>query len=112
MEHRLASSSAGATPPAAIDVDAEAEKNYPQGGLLQLREQVAGHIAKTLVWGFLILLGIPLVYLLIVFAVTPGNGAIDLPSVEDLIKTLAAVLSGIVASVVAYYFGTQQKGSG
>ena len=107
----MAGTPSGSTPLAPIDLNAETERNVPQSGVLPPREQVAASIAKTLVWGFLILMGIPLFYLLIVFAVTPGNGATDLPSVEDLIKTLAAILSGTVASVVAYYFGTQAKGS-
>lgn len=104
-----AAPSATVPPIKELDLTQATDKSVPSGGVETIREQTAARIATVLVWGFLILLGIPLLYLAFVFALQPGNAAVDEPLVVDMIKTLAAILSGIVASVVAYYFGTQRK---
>ena len=63
---------------------------------LERREFSASVIALIVVTGFFALLFVPLVYLFI--AQPPVS------DIVDLIKTISAVLSGIVGSVMGYYF--------
>jgi preprotein translocase subunit SecF len=66
-----------------------------------VKERAAKTIACVLVVGFLILLGIPFIYLF-----TPGAIVAD---VVDMIKTVSAVLSGTIGAVLGYYFRTTQE---
>lgn len=68
-----------------------------------LREEAAREIAKIVICGFLFLFAIPFVYLFTY--PTFGDLTVNIvPSVIDMIKTIAAVLSGIVGAVIGYYF--------
>ena len=67
--------------------------------ILPPREKAAFWIALILVVGFLFLIGVPYIYLF----THPVSGSI-VAEVVDLIKTVAAVLSGVVGAVVGYYF--------
>jgi hypothetical protein len=60
----------------------------------RIKEEAAKEIARILVIGFIILLTVPYLYLL--------SGSVA--EVIDLMKTVAAVLSGLVGAVFGYYF--------
>lgn len=64
-----------------------------------IREEAAKWIAIILVVGFLVLMGLPYLYLFV--------GTVS--EVIDLIKTVSAVLSGIVGAVIGYYFRVEQR---
>ena len=66
-------------------------------------------LAYGLVAGFLILLGLPFVYLLITPRPTPEIKAEVVSETIDLIKTVSAVLSGLLGAVIMYYFGVEKK---
>jgi hypothetical protein len=73
-----------------------------------LREMSASRIALIIVSGFFLLLGLPFVYLFL--GVQPADAtATKIAEVIDLIKTVAAVLSGIVGSVLGYYFRVKMQ---
>jgi hypothetical protein len=57
-------------------------------------------IASVTACGFFILLGIPLLYLLI--------GVINVNDTIELIKTIAAILGGVVGMVWGFYFYTEK----
>jgi hypothetical protein len=65
----------------------------------QIKEQAAKWIAMLLVGGFLIMMGLPYLYL------TVGT----VSEVIDLIKTISATMSGIVGAVIGYYFRVEQS---
>lgn len=75
----------------------------------KMRESTARYIAWALVLGFLILLGLPFAYLGTTPKPTPEATAQAVTQTVDLIKTVSAVLSGLVGSVVMYYFGVEKR---
>ena len=56
-------------------------------------------IAKATVWGFFILLAIPLIMLIF--------NRLNVDDAIDLIKTIASILAGIVGMVWGFYFQTK-----
>lgn len=64
--------------------------------IAEMRERAAKTIAECLVVGFLILLGLPMVYLFY------KGGPVS--EVTDMIKTISAVLSGTIGAILGYYF--------
>ena len=66
-----------------------------------VREEAAKTIAMLLVGGFLVLLSLPFVSLFV-------HGA-SVAEVVDMIKTIAAVLSGMIGAVLGYYFRIVQE---
>lgn len=72
----------------------------------------AKQIATILISSFMLLLSAPLFYLFFLVFMTHGNQAIlemAVPQVIDIIKTVAAVLGGLVGSVTTYYFAVEKK---
>ena len=65
------------------------------------KENAAKRIATILVYGFLILLGIPLFYLL--------EDNITVQELIDITSNYSAILSGIIGSVIGYYFRSIEK---
>ena len=76
------------------------------------RERGAKVIAYVLVGAFVVLLFVPFVYLFLFFVKPPYPGwnstADAVSETTDLLKTVSAVLSGLVGSVVTYYFGVER----
>jgi len=68
------------------------------------REATAKIISMSLIMGFLILIGIPYIFLY--------NGRATVAEVVDLQKNISVILGGILGSVVGYYFRSVQEGQG
>jgi hypothetical protein len=72
----------------------------------------AKQIALMLVSSFMLLLSAPLFYLFFLVFITNANQTIlqiAVPQVIDMIKTVAAVLGGLVGSVTTYYFAVEKR---
>jgi len=72
-----------------------------------LREVTAKKLAGILVVGYLILIFIPFLYLFVVIFIQGVDAellGLVISQVIDLIKTITAVLGGIIGAVVTYYF--------
>ncbi len=75
----------------------------------QIRASTARYIAYALVAGFLLFLGLPFAFLVTAPKPTLNATANAVNQTIDLIKTVSAVLSGLVGSVVMYYFSVEKK---
>lgn len=75
----------------------------------EIKESAARYIAYALVAGFLLFLGWPFYYLSTAPKPTMNATSVVVNQTIDLIKTVSAVLSGLVGSVVMYYFGVEKK---
>jgi len=76
----------------------------------RIREVTARHVALILVIGFLILMGLPFLYLFGSPRPTSETASLLIKETVDLIKTVSAVLSGLVGAVLMYYFGVERRG--
>lgn len=65
------------------------------------REATAKLIAQSLIVGFLVLIGIPYIFLY--------RGSVTVAEVPDLQKDISVILGGILGSVVGYYFRSVQE---
>jgi len=90
-------------PEKALDLQPTEPKELPgevgeilktKGVVISVKERTASTLAKILVFVFLVLLAVPYLYLL------RGN----VTDAIDLMKTVAATLSGLVGAVFGYYF--------
>ena len=77
--------------------------------LRSVHEITARWVAFALVLGFIILLILPFMFLFSTPKPTPEIKAEVVSETVDLIKTVSAVLSGLLGAVVGYYFRVETE---
>ena len=80
----------------------------------KIRETTARTIAVLLLRGFIVLMALPFCYLLVYVVLSPKpdlqTAAALVSQTTEMIKTVSAVLSGLVGAVLFYYFGAERRG--
>ena len=94
-------------PPEIIDLTGEEIKPEKEPRIVEFqkrREATAKLIAQSLIVGFLVLIGIPYIFLY--------TGGVTVSEVVDLQKNISVILGGILGSVVGYDFRSVQEEGG
>lgn len=91
-------------------------KEIPPPDVQKIKETAAANLARYVVLGFFGILGGAELILFIVILIATSHG-FNLMQIQelvnmtlDLIKTLAAVLAGIIGAVLGYYFRSERSG--